>query len=114
MSLSTTSAAAPSGSKKSYVIIIEDFKDADALSRRLAARPTHLAEATKRRGQGVLVSGGAILDSHESGKMVGSALVVNADSKEEVLELLRTDPYTVGKAWDLDSVKIFPYREANF
>ncbi|KAJ2375221.1 hypothetical protein IW150_002671 [Coemansia sp. RSA 2607] len=100
--------------KKAFVVIINDFTDPDALSRRLAVRESHLAEATRRRQAGTLVSGGAILDSHESGKMVGSALVVNADSVEEVLELLRSDPYTVGRAWDIDSVKIFPYREATF
>ncbi|KAJ1723747.1 hypothetical protein LPJ53_001915 [Coemansia erecta] len=105
----TTNAA-----KKSFVVLINDFTDPDALSRRMAVRETHLAEATRRRHAGILVSGGAIFDSHESGKMVGSALVVNADSAEDVLELLRSDPYTVGRAWDIDSAKIFPYREANF
>ncbi|KAI9471276.1 hypothetical protein LPJ55_002610 [Coemansia sp. RSA 990] len=98
----------------SFLVVIDDHTDADALSRRLAARPAHLAEATRRRQANMLVSGGAILDSHESGKMVGSALVVNAKSPDHVLELLKSDPYSRQNAWNLDSVKIYPYREANF
>ncbi|KAJ2005048.1 hypothetical protein GGI04_000836 [Coemansia thaxteri] len=98
--------------KKAYLVIVNDFKDPDALSRRLQVRSEHLLEAKERRKQGVLLSGGALLDSHESGKMTGSALVFNAESPDEVLDLLKSDPYTIGRAWDLGSVKIFPFRDA--
>ncbi|KAJ2843933.1 hypothetical protein J3B02_005116 [Coemansia erecta] len=100
--------------KNSFLVLIDDFTDAEALSRRLQARVHHLSEAIKKRLVGQLVSGGAILDSHKTGKMVGSALVLNADSAEEVVEILKSDPYTVGRAWDMDSVRIYPYREAQF
>ncbi|KAJ2852382.1 hypothetical protein IWW36_000269 [Coemansia brasiliensis] len=98
----------------SFLVIIDDHTDADALSRRLATRPAHLAEATRRRQANTLVSGGAILDSHESGKMIGSALIVNAQSPDHVLEMLKSDPYCKQNAWNIDSAKIYPYREANF
>ncbi|KAJ2822010.1 hypothetical protein IWW50_004404 [Coemansia erecta] len=101
-------------SKRSFLVVIDDYTDADALSRRMAIRPTHLAEATNRRQAGVLVSGGAVLDSHESGKMIGSALVVNAETQEQVIELLKSDSYCTGKAWNIESARIFPYREADF
>ncbi|KAJ1880888.1 hypothetical protein LPJ57_001963 [Coemansia sp. RSA 486] len=114
-SSSSSSAAVPAPqAKRSFIVVIDDFTDAAALSRRMEVRAHHLSEATKKKLAGQLVSGGAILDSHESGKMVGSALVLNADSVEEVVEILKNDPYTVGRAWNIDSVRIYPYREAQF
>ncbi|KAJ1668018.1 hypothetical protein IW140_002451 [Coemansia sp. RSA 1813] len=111
---SPPSSAADDVPKKTFVVIVSDFKDAEALNRRLSVRQMHLAEATNRRKKGSLVSGGAILDSHDDGKMVGSALVMRADSKEQIIEMLMSDPYTMGKAWDLDTVQIYPYVEADF
>ncbi|KAJ2772357.1 hypothetical protein IWQ56_001410 [Coemansia nantahalensis] len=100
--------------KNAFLVLVDDFTDADALQRRLAVRTAHLAGATKCRERGALVLGGAMLDSHESGKMVGSALIVNAASRDEVLEMLKSDPYTEGRAWDMDTVRIYPFREASF
>ncbi|KAJ2866021.1 hypothetical protein GGI22_001375 [Coemansia erecta] len=100
--------------KHKFVVIIDDFDDAEALNRRLSVRQMHLAESSNRRKRGAVISGGAILDSHESGKMIGSALIMCADSKEQVMELLMSDPYTVGKAWNMDTVRIYPYLEASF
>ncbi|PIA14260.1 hypothetical protein COEREDRAFT_82921 [Coemansia reversa NRRL 1564] len=100
--------------KYTFVVLIDDHTDADALSRRMNNRQAHLAEATRRRQAGIMVSGGAILDSHEQRKMVGSSLIIRAESEQQVLELLRTDPYTVGGAWNLDTVRIYPYVEAEF
>ncbi|KAJ2162992.1 hypothetical protein GGF46_000178 [Coemansia sp. RSA 552] len=100
--------------KRAFIVLVDDFSDPGALDRRLASRSEHLVQATRKHEKGVLVSAGAMLDSHESGRMVGSALTINADSEEEVMELLRSDPYTVGRAWNLDSVKIIPYRPASF
>ncbi|KAJ2714838.1 hypothetical protein H4R19_001521 [Coemansia spiralis] len=100
--------------QNAFLVVVDDFTDPDALQRRLAARPAHLAGATKSRVQGALSLAGAMLDSHESGKMVGSALIVNAASSEEVLELLKSDPYTTGRAWNLDTVRIYPFKQATF
>ncbi|KAI9502489.1 hypothetical protein GGI25_002668 [Coemansia spiralis] len=109
-----STSAAEGSKKKTFVVIIDDHKDAEALNRRLSVRQMHLAEATSRRKGGFLVSGGAILDSHASGKMIGSALICSAESEEQVVQMLMSDPYTVGKAWDMDSVRIYPYVEADF
>ncbi|KAJ1965852.1 hypothetical protein GGI12_000481 [Dipsacomyces acuminosporus] len=118
MSLSTSASASSSSNnnnnKKSFVVLVDDFKDADAINRRLAVRQKHLEGATNNRRNDVLVSGGAILDSHETSKMVGSVLIFNAESKEELLEILKRDPYTTNKVWDLGSLKILPYKGAKF
>ncbi|KAJ1846730.1 hypothetical protein LPJ70_001890, partial [Coemansia sp. RSA 2708] len=97
---------------QTFLVVVHDFTDDEALGRRLSTRPTHLAEATRRRAGGQLVSGGAILDA--DGKMIGSALVVNAESRDRVMELLRTDPYSTQRAWDLSTAQIYAYREAEF
>lgn len=44
----------------------------------------------------------------QSGKMVGSCLIIEADSKEQVQHLLENDPYVEGKVWkDWD---IYPFK----
>ncbi|KAJ2793438.1 hypothetical protein H4R20_006540 [Coemansia guatemalensis] len=100
--------------KYTFLVLIDDHTDADALSRRMSIRQAHLAEATRRRQAGILVSGGALLDSHERRTMVGSSLIIRAESEQQVLELLRADPYAVAGAWNLDTARIYPYVEADF
>ena len=36
--------------------------------------------------------------------MMGSAMVCVAESKEEVLEVLKKDPYTTGGVWNMEKV----------
>lgn len=55
--------------------------------------------------------GGATLESHpsredETPKMNGSALLAFAESKEDVMTLLRNDIYTVSGVWNLEKVCI--------
>ncbi|KAJ2724075.1 hypothetical protein GGI07_002196 [Coemansia sp. Benny D115] len=114
-SRSKMAAAANTRATSTFLVIVRDFTDVEALSRRMAAREHHLAEATKKReSQIILPTAGAILDSHENGKMIGSALFVNAESPEQVVQILADDPYTQGKAWDMGSVQIYPFRQATF
>lgn len=51
---------------------------------------------------------GAFLDHHpkegEAPPMKGSALIVNADTVEEIRETLANDIYTTSGVWDLDNV----------
>lgn len=54
---------------------------------------------------------GAILDHHpKEGEtpppMKGSALIVHADSVEEIRETLAKDIYTTSGVWDLDNVRV--------
>lgn len=45
-------------------------------------------------------------------KMKGSAMLVGAKSKEEVLERLKKDVYVEKGVWDLSQVQIIPFRSA--
>lgn len=45
-------------------------------------------------------------------KMKGSAMLVGANSKEEVVERLKKDIYVTGGVWDWDKVQIYPFKSA--
>ncbi|KAJ1675095.1 hypothetical protein EV182_001947 [Spiromyces aspiralis] len=95
-----------------YMVTAYDFKDSDAINRRMAAREQHLKVAGEMHSAKRLVYGGAILS--DEGKMVGSTLVYEADSIDEVRELVKNDPYTVGKVWDPENTTIQQIRLAKF
>lgn len=45
-------------------------------------------------------------------KMKGSACLVGAKTREEVLERVKKDVYVAGGVWDVDSVQIIPFKSA--
>ncbi|KAK7732928.1 hypothetical protein SLS57_000871 [Botryosphaeria dothidea] len=45
-------------------------------------------------------------------KMLGSAMLAWAASKEEVLEKLKKDVYTENQVWDWSKVQIYPFKSA--
>jgi len=93
-----------------FLIMAFDGKDAEALDRRMAARPGHLEYAKAAKEEGKVIIGGAILD--DDGKMIGSMLVVDYPSKEAAeKEYVANDPYFLGKVWQ--DIEIRPYRVAD-
>lgn len=104
--------AAVAADKKQFLVVVHDHKDPDALNRRLAVRPTHLVGAKKLKRDGVIQLGGAILTDHtESGKMCGSALIINAESTEQAAKVIESDPYFKDRVWD--KYTIYPFRQAS-
>ncbi|RIB23246.1 hypothetical protein C2G38_2139841 [Gigaspora rosea] len=81
--------------------IASDHDDPDAGARRLSSRPEHVSRANKSRETGLIVTGGAILSDtkSEDATMVGSVLIMEADSEEEVRKYLDEDPYVINKVW---------------
>ena len=91
-----------------FLVTAHDFKDDDAINRRQAARTEHLAGATKLMQDNILLSAGALLD--DSGKMIGSTLLYEVDSKEALVKLLDADPYISNRVWEkyaIQEVKLF-------
>ncbi|NVK19668.1 MAG: hypothetical protein HWE30_13290 [Methylocystaceae bacterium] len=80
-----------------FLVIAKDGTDADALNRRLAARPAHFERSRKAKKDGVLLMGGAILDEHN--QMIGSSLYVEIEDRESLQQWLNDDPYTKGDVW---------------
>ncbi|KAI1312641.1 hypothetical protein EDD11_002913 [Mortierella claussenii] len=98
-------------SKKQFIVIARDFQDAEAPIRRAAVRPQHLLGAKELKKSGALQLGGAILSDHsESGKMIGSIMVFNAESEEEVASILAKDQYVTERVWE--DYQILPFRQA--
>lgn len=81
-----------------YMILAYDYTDATALDRRLAARAAHIELGDRMRAEGKLLFGVALLD--DSGKMIGSNLIGEFDSREELDEWLLVEPYVTGKVWE--------------
>jgi uncharacterized protein len=80
-----------------FLVIAHDGTDEQALARRLAVRESHIRLGDRMRDEGKLLYGVAILD--EAGKMVGSVLICQFDSREQVDEWLKVEPYMTGNVW---------------
>lgn len=44
--------------------------------------------------------------------IVGSTLLVYAETKEEVLEIIKKDIYNTSGVWDLSKMQIWPFKSA--
>ncbi|WP_018619672.1 YciI family protein [Spirosoma luteum] len=91
-----------------YVIHAYDHTDPDALDRRMAARPAHLAYVARLKEKEQFLLGGALLDP--DGNMMGSMLVLAMATEDQLNDYLRSDPYIVQGVWDKIDVK--PFRQA--
>ena len=91
-----------------FLVIAHDGTDEGALARRMAVREQHLAVSRAHRANGVLKVGGALLN--DAGTMIGSAMVMEAESEEKLRQILESDPYTKGNAWQ--RFEIWPFRSA--
>lgn len=87
-----------------FLVIGMDGQDEKALDRRLAVRETHLALGEKMKAAGQVICGAAILDDQE--KMIGSVLICNFPSRNELDQWLKEEPYVVGKVWQTIEVKL--------
>ena len=90
-----------------FVVTAWDGTDEEALSRRRAVRPTHLERIVPLVEAGHILVGGAILDPEGE---IGSVLLVDFDTREELDAWVAKDPYTTGDVWR--SVDVRPFRAA--
>ena len=91
-----------------YLIIAYDGKDAQATERRMAVRNEHFRVAERMHREGKAIIGGAILGDKDN--MVGSARIVNFETRAELEEWLKIEPYVTGKVWE--TIQILPFRVA--
>lgn len=89
-----------------FVIIAYDAKDDGAMARRAEAREAHTQAMAQARANGNIICGAALLD--DSGKMIGSNVIVNYPSRKELDDWLAVEPYIVGKVWE--NITIIPAR----
>jgi len=80
-----------------FLVIGMDGTDSEALNRRLAARPAHLALGDELVASGNMWYGAALWD--DDGKMKGSMLLMDFSSEQELQGWLAKEPYMTGDVW---------------
>ncbi len=81
-----------------FIVLGYDGSDEKALERRMAVREAHLKGFQEGIAKGTFIFGSAILS--EEGKMIGSLIVCDFPSREELdRQWLKTEPYVVGGVW---------------
>lgn len=88
-----------------YLITAYDHTAPGTLEKRLAARPDHLAEMRKLKEKGNFITGGAFLN--DEGEMIGSSLILQFESEEELDSWRMNDPYVKAGVWATVEVKPF-------
>ena len=91
-----------------YVVHAYDRTDSGALARRMAVRDRHLEGVRKMRRKGTFHFGGALLNCE--GKMIGSMMLVEFPSEDDLKEWLDIEPYVQDGVWDRIDIK--PFRKA--
>lgn len=85
----------------------------DSLQKRLSVRQEHL-QGLQKDPEDFWLFGGAFLEEPikegETPKMKGSAMLIRANTKEEVIERLKNDVYVKGGVWDWDKVQVLPFK----
>jgi uncharacterized protein len=89
-----------------YLVTAYDY--ADALQHRMNVRPHHLDGAKELKENGNYVLGGAILN--DDGQMMGSVMVLQFETEEELQVWQQSEPYITQKVWE--TVDIKPFRVA--
>ena len=93
-----------------FIVIAYDGTDQGALERRLAARDAHLKSAKEMFDSGKWLYAAGILN--DDGKMIGSMIVCDFASRDELEEWLKVEPYVVGDVWkkiDINRAQVAPF-----
>ena len=81
-----------------YLVIGRDGKDEKAQERRQAVRQAHIDLGEKLRLSGTMWYGAALWDDQKN--MIGSMLVMDFPSEEELNAWLDNEPYVTAKVWE--------------
>nr|GAT48822.1 predicted protein [Mycena chlorophos] len=96
-----------------FLVYAPDHTDKDAFSRRMSVRATHLDVAKQNIANGKFLVAGALLTPEslhsEEKKMVGSSFIVEAETLEEVKEIMEKDIYYTSGVWDPEKLVILPF-----
>jgi uncharacterized protein YciI len=76
--------------------IVKAYDGEGKLEKRMEVRPRHLEGMSKMSDH--IICAGGLLD--DEGKMKGSALVLEFDSREELDDYIANEPYVIEKVWE--------------
>ena len=91
-----------------FIVIGKDGIDSEALNRRLSARQSHLEMLEKLKSEKKCLYATALLD--DDAKMIGSMVVVDFNSREDLDAWLKVEPYVIGNVWQ--KIEVTPCRVA--
>ena len=83
--------------------LINAYDGENVLEKRMEVRPKHL-ENINKLSKHVIFAGGRLNDD---GKPVGSVMVMDFDTKAELDEYIKSEPYIEEKVWDKVDVGAF-------
>ncbi|RYY36018.1 MAG: hypothetical protein EOP46_07955 [Sphingobacteriaceae bacterium] len=86
-----------------YVVTAYDYTDEGALERRMNVRPHHFDGARDLKASGNFIKAGAILNAE--GKMIGSIMLLQFETDEELEAWKQGEPYITQKVWETVDVK---------
>jgi len=92
-----------------FIITGRDGRDPGALERRMKAREEHMRGVDELVRKKHLLYAAAMLD--EAGAMIGSTMIVDFASRDELDRYLAAEPYVTGNVWqtiDVTPCKIPP------
>ncbi|KAF7348546.1 YCII domain-containing protein [Mycena venus] len=96
-----------------FLVYAPDKTDEGAFERRLSVRSKHLENAAKAISDGVIRVGGALLTPESltgaEKKMIGSAMIYEAESLEAVKAIVESDIYYTAGVWDPERLVILPF-----
>ena len=95
-----------------YLLVAYDGTDPEAYERRMRCRPEHFEKIAPLKKRGSFICGGAIVD--ESGRMIGSMIVYDVKSREELDSILKDEPYIINKVWEKIDIKPFKMAKIEF
>lgn len=81
-----------------FLIKAYDYKDENAIERRLASRENHMKNIEEMFKEKKILYAVAILDEKE--KMIGSVIIADFPSRESLDEWLKVEPYVVNNVWE--------------
>ncbi len=76
--------------------LIRAYDGEGKLDKRMEVRPRHL-EGMKKLGEHIISAGGLLDDE---GKMKGSALIMDFESREKLDSYIANEPYVQEKVWE--------------
>jgi uncharacterized protein YciI len=79
-----------------FMVLGYDGTDPMAVDRRLKARADHIALGDKLVKSGNMLFGVALLENNQ---MIGSMLIVDFPTREDVDKWLSVEPYVTGNVW---------------
>ncbi|KAJ7054367.1 hypothetical protein C8F01DRAFT_1088904 [Mycena amicta] len=99
-----------------FVVYAPDKTDPDAFDRRMSVRGKHLEAVAKNVEAGIIRMGGVMLTPESitgaDKKMVGSVMIIEADTIETVESLIENDLYYTAGVWDPEKLVILPFISA--